>query len=92
METKVIVYSPRKLTPTERRILAYVSDHEGKPFTKGELANALGRSRGTIDRSITRLRADGLIACEPTYDEHGAQLANVYRIASRSIPLSPQKL
>lgn len=92
MANKVIIYSPRRLTPTERNILAYVSDHEGQPCTKTELACALGRARGTVDRSISRLRADGLILCEPTYDENGAQLANCYRLSASGSPLVAQSI
>lgn len=92
MANKVIIYSPRRLTPTERSIITYISEHEGQPCTKTELADSLGRARGTIDRSISRLRADGLIVCEPTYDEHGAQRANAYRLASGGTPLVAQEL
>ena len=77
----VIIYSPRRLTPTERSILAYVLDHEGEACSKEELAAILGRSKVTVSKSISRLRADGLLLSEPCYDENGAQLANAYRLA-----------
>lgn len=87
----VIIYSPRRLTPTERRILAYVLDHEGEPCSKENLAAALGRSKVTVSRSISRLRAEGLIISEPCYDEHGAQLANAYRLSATGNPLVAQE-
>ena len=67
-------------------------DRWKQPCTKTQLAEVLGRARGTIDRSISRLRADGLIACEPTYDVHGAQCANAYRLASGGALLTAQEL
>ena len=69
-----------RLTPTERAILAFVSEREGVPCTKSQIAEALGRNRKTIDLLITRLRADGLIVSEPTWSATGAQLANTYRL------------
>lgn len=69
-----------RLTPTERAILAYVSEREGEPCTKAQIADALGRNRKTIDLLIARLRADGLIVSEPTWADNGGQLANVYRL------------
>ena len=69
-----------RLTPTERAILAYVSEREGEPCTKAQIAEALGRNRKTIDLLIARLRTDGLIVSEPTWADNGGQLANVYRL------------
>lgn len=87
----VIIYSPRGLTPTERSILAYVLDHEGEACSKEELAAILGRSKVTVSKSISRLRADGLLLSEPCYDENGAQLANAYRLAATGTPLVAQE-
>ena len=91
-ESRVIIYSPRRLTPTERQILSYVADHEGSPRSKEALAMALGRSKVTVSKSISRLRADGLLLSEPTYDENGAQLANCYRLAASGSPLVAQSI
>lgn len=69
-----------RLTPTERAILAYVSEREGVPCTKSQIAQALGRNRKTIDLLITHLRSEGLLVSEPTWAETGGQLANAYRL------------
>lgn len=53
---------------------------------------ALGRSKVTVSKSISRLRADGLLLSEPTYDENGAQLANCYRLAASGSPLVAQSI
>lgn len=73
--------SLRRLTPTERRIIAYVAAHEGQPCPKAQIADALGRNRKTVDRLVSRLRAEGLLVSEPAWGENGAQLANSYRLA-----------
>ena len=72
---------PRKLTPTERRIIAYVAEHEGQPCTKAQIASELGRNVKTVDRLVSRLRAEGLLVCTYTWGDNGAQLANTYRLA-----------
>lgn len=77
----------RRLTPTERRIIAYISEREGFPCTKGEIAAALGRNRKTIDRLVSHLRADGLLVSEPAWAENGGQLANSYRLAHDKVSL-----
>lgn len=89
---KVIIYAPRRLTPTERKILLYVSHHNGEAFAKGDLAEELGRNKKTVDRLIARLRSEGLLVSEPVWDEHGGQRANVYRIASGEGQLVAQVL
>lgn len=92
MASKMIIYAPRKLTPTDRGILAYISEHQGQPCSKTKIADHLGRNRGTVDRLISRLRADGLIVCKPTYDENGGQRANTYYLPSKDAPLVAQVL
>lgn len=71
----------RRLTPTERRIIEYVAEHEGQSCPKAQIATALGRNRKTVDRLVSRLRAEGLLVSEPAWSENGAQLANSYRLA-----------
>ena len=78
---KAIFFSPRRLTPTERRILLYVARHNGKACSKGEIAQELGRNKKTVDRLVARLRADGLLESEAVWDENGGQRANMYRLA-----------
>lgn len=70
----------RRLTPTERRILTYLAEREGQPCTKAQIAADLGRNRKTIDRLVSKLRAEGLLVSEPTWGEDGGQLANTYRL------------
>lgn len=76
----VFILAPRKLTPTERRIVAYVGERQGVTCAKAQIAEALGKNPKTVSRLISRLRADGLLITEPTYDESGAQRANSYRL------------
>ena len=78
---KAIFFAPRRLTPTERRILLYVACHNGKACSKGEIAQELGRNKKTVDRLVARLRADGLLESEPVWDENGGQRANMHRLA-----------
>lgn len=70
----------RKLTPTERSIISYVSEHEGIPCSKAQIARALGRNKKTIDMLVSRLREEGLIVSVPAWGESGRQLANAYRL------------
>lgn len=89
---QVIIYAPRRLTPTERGVLSYVSHHEGAACTKDALASALGRSKISVDRAVSRLRSEGMLIAEPSYDENGGQRANVYRLAAGKPPLVAQPL
>lgn len=91
-EEKAAAYAPRRLTKTERQILRYVADHEGESCTKGELATALGRNKKTVDRLVSKLKADGMLAVDYAWDENGGQLANVYRLASEDSPFVAQTL
>ena len=70
----------RKLTPTERSIISYVSEHEGIPCSKAQIARALGRNKKTIDMLVSRLREEGIIVSVPAWGESGRQLANAYRL------------
>ena len=72
---------PRRLTPTERRIIAYVAANEGKPCSKAKIAENLGRNVKTVNRLVSRLRDEGILVCEYLWAENGAQLANSYRLA-----------
>lgn len=72
---------PVRLTPTEMQILSFVQRHEGRAFSKSQLAAALGRNEKTISRLVSRLRQYKILETEPSYAANGAQLANVYRIA-----------
>ena len=70
----------KRFTPTERRIIAYVAEHEGKRCTKADNARALGRHQKTIDRLMTDLRTRGIVVSEPSWGPDGGQLANTYRL------------
>ena len=72
---------PKRLTPTERKIISFVAEREGTPCSKGEMARALGRSQKTIDRLVAHLRDEGLLVSTYTWGKNGAQLANTYRLA-----------
>lgn len=78
--TKIVDGAPHKLTPTERRILAFVIEHEGKHCSKAMIAEALGRNKKTIDRLVANLKNEGLLVVEHTWSESGGQLANSYRL------------
>lgn len=69
---------PRRLCPTELKILSYIARHEGKQCSKGQIAKALGKSERTIDRQMHRLRAEGYVVSEARWDDTGRQLANAY--------------
>ena len=72
---------PRRLTPTERKILVYVATHEGRPCAKAQIAKSLKCSVKTVDRLVSRLRSEGILVCEYLWADNGAQLANSYRLA-----------
>ena len=71
----------KRFTPTERRIIAYVAAHEGQPCTKAQIASTLGRNVKTVDRLVSRLRAEGVLVSTYMWGDNGAQLANTYRLA-----------
>ena len=76
---------PVRLTITEMQILSFVEHHEGRAYSKAQIAAALGRNEKTVSRLISRLRQYQILETEPSFAPSGAQLANVYRIAN---PLS----
>ncbi len=76
--------APRRLTKTERAILAYVGERQGSPCSKAQIATALGRNQKTIDRLVSALRADGLLLVSPQWAENGGQLANCYRLSGEA--------
>ncbi len=82
-ERKDSAVRPRRLCPTELKILAFVERHQGKQFTKEQIATALGKSEKTIDRQMHRLRLEGYVISESQWDDSGRQLANAYRLTVR---------
>lgn len=83
VDRKDVAAPARRLCPTELKILAFIERHEGKQYTKEQIATAVGRSEKTVDRQIHRLRSEGYVICEPQWDETGRQLANAYRLVPR---------
>lgn len=75
----------RRLTPTERKIIAFVAGHENEPCSKGQMAQAVGCSQKTIDRLVARLREEGLLVSTYAWGASGAQLANSYRLARNQV-------
>ena len=59
----------------------------GVHFRKADLAHRLGCYERTLDRAVTRLRREGLIASTPLFDEVGGQLGNEYRATEAGIAL-----
>lgn len=78
--SKEIESAPLRLTPTERRILSYVVEHEGDPCSKAKLAVVLGRNQKTIGRLVAHLRKKGYLVVERTWAADVGQGANVYRL------------
>lgn len=48
-------------------------------ISKADFARSLDCSTRLLDRSVTRLRREGLVSTEPVYGASGAQLGNTYR-------------
>lgn len=69
-----------RLTPSAHAILAYLEEHEGEPVTKSVIAAELGRCEKTIDRLMSKMRANGYIEAEEHWNDSGAQLANSYKV------------
>lgn len=67
-------------TKTARRLHSLLAKCSGGVVaTKSELAELLECNKKTIDRSVSALRADGLIRVEYLHDEEtGGQIANRY--------------
>lgn len=59
----------------------------GVHFRKADLAHRLGCYERTLDRAVTRLRREGLIASTPLFDEAGGQLGNEYRATEAGLAL-----
>lgn len=49
-------------------------------FRKGDLAVRLGCCDQSLDRALTRLRREGYVISEPSFDSNGGQFGNVYRV------------
>ena len=71
---------PVRLTPSEMQIIKFIERHEGYPYSKAQIAAAIGRNEKTVDRLPSRMRRDGLVLSQAVHSDNGAQLANVYRL------------
>lgn len=71
----------RKATPEERRemVVNYIIRRNGKPISLDNLANKLAVSKRTIQLLMRRLKDEGLIDVQPTFDKWGKQRHNSYR-------------
>lgn len=70
----------RKPTPEERReiVINYIIKHSGQKIDIAKLAQKLAVSKRTIQSLLSKLKAEGLIAIEPTFDSFGYQGHNKY--------------
>lgn len=74
---------PDHLTPTQRRILAFIVEEQATEgavaLTKRELAARLKKSEKTVDRLIADLRHRKLVDSAPRFTSAGGQVANAYK-------------
>ena len=70
----------RKPTPEERMeiVINYIIKHSGQRIDTTKLAQKLAVSKRTIQSLMSKLKAEGLIAIEPTFDDFGCQGHNKY--------------
>lgn len=86
------VTDPLHLTPSERVLLRWVSEHDdglGALASKRSIAEVMGKNVKTIDRAVCRLRRLGMIEAVPRYGASGGQVSNAYRVtllAQRTYP------
>lgn len=76
------------LTPMQERILGHLAmrcaSAGSAVVSKAELAQRMGCCMKTVDRAVSRLKAEGYIEVESAFDEVGGQVANTYRLGSRA--------
>ena len=77
-----------RLTPSQERLLGFIASRcvaDGSvALTKRELADRMGCCVRTVDRAVTRLRAEGYVEVHELYGADGAQVANEYCLATRA--------
>ena len=77
-----------RLTPSQERLLGFIASRcvagGSVALTKRELAARMGCCVRTVDRAVTRLRAEGYVEVRELYSADGAQVANEYRLATRA--------
>ena len=71
-----------KLTNSQLRLLVAACGPNGCSETKQALAKKLQISLKTVDRTIHRLREEGLIVSHARFGEDGTQLSNTYIAAA----------
>ena len=77
-----------RLTPAQERLLGFIASRcvvDGSvALTKRELADRMGCCVRTVDRAVTRLRAEGYVKVREIYGDNGAQVANEYQLVTRA--------
>jgi predicted transcriptional regulator len=82
------------LGPNELSVLLQIIDHwwedEDMPFpSKRRMAERLGVSQKTVQRSVGRLVAEGLIRRKARHGKHGGQTSNLYDLTPLVEKLTP---
>ena len=84
----VPVRDGERLTPAQERLLGFIASRcvvDGSvALTKRELADRMGCCVRTVDRAVTRLRAEGYVKVREIYGDNGAQVANEYQLVTRA--------
>ena len=77
-----------RLTPAQERLLGFIASRcvvDGSvALTKRELADRMGCCVRTVDRAVTRLRAEGYVKVREIYGDNGAQVANEYQLVTHA--------
>ena len=77
-----------RLMPAQERLLGFIASRcvtDGPvALTKRELADRMGCCVRTVDRAVTRLRAEGYVKVREIYGDNGAQVANEYQLVTRA--------
>lgn len=84
----VPMHDGERLTPAQERLLGFIASRcvvDGSvALTKRELADRMGCCVRTVDRAVTRLRAEGYVKVREIYGDNGAQVANEYHLVTRA--------
>lgn len=80
------------LTLSELSLVVTIEALEGKPVSKAELSDAIGRNPKTISRLLLRLRREGVLDAETRIRTDGGRDANAYRIAQGARPATTQEI
>lgn len=53
--------------PTSERVVRFLAEHDGRAYTRGELADAVGASPETVGTNLTRLKERGFVRHREPY-------------------------